>query len=142
MANHCCRAGRLGQLDDGQIIELATQYKADYVVLPHNELRSLTKVYDNQVWAVFQPKVAVAATSPGSDSQARQEAFVQQVALPNIEKNRKSDAWVQIADGSVSRSPGAVPDHADTKCVRGRMLAAVLPSCRRSIFTGTTVRPW
>lgn len=90
------RGRPLGQLDDGQIIEIAQRYKADLVVLPHSTTRALAKVYDNQTWTIFKPQIAAPVVDPRESPQSAQ--FLKEVVLPNIEKNRKSDAQVQIVD--------------------------------------------
>lgn len=75
----------LSQLDDAQIIALAKQYSADYVVLA-SAPRKLKQVYGNEKWTIYQPKLGVPATRPG---------FFEEVVLPNLDK-RKCDVRLQL----------------------------------------------
>lgn len=92
----------LERLDDNQVIALAQQFHADYIVLPHSDARTLEKVYDNGEWTIFRPQVPVVSIeSPGGVELREEDQFLRTTALPNIEKYRKSDAQIQIvgADG-------------------------------------------
>jgi GH35 family endo-1,4-beta-xylanase len=91
---------QLDRLDDAQVIAVAGQYKAQYVVLPHSDERTLEKVYDNKVWAVYRPQVAVLSMESHGTELPAEDQFLRETALPNIEKNRKSDVRIQIVDGS------------------------------------------
>jgi GH35 family endo-1,4-beta-xylanase len=85
-------------LDDSQIIALAQQFHADYVVLPHNDARTLDKLYDNHEWTVYRPQVAVVTNEVPAVELREEDAFLRTTALPNIEKYRKSDVRIQLLD--------------------------------------------
>ena len=94
------RGKSLGQLEDEPLIALARQFGATHVVVPAEETRRLMMLYTNAVWGVYRPQIAPPAVQQSS-LLARQAAFLREVALPNIEKHRKSDVRLQIvaADG-------------------------------------------
>ena len=79
----------LERMSDQEIAKLAKGYGATHVVLPADEKRELKLRYSNDKWAVYEPRVRT------SDAQ---QAFIEDVALPNIEKYRKSDARIELSD--------------------------------------------
>ena len=92
----------LDQLEDEQILQLAQRYHADYVVLPRSDRHFLERTgCQNAQWIVYKAKLAEVAGVPTGDVNLPEEnKFLQQTALPNIEKFRKSDAQVTILDPS------------------------------------------
>ncbi len=88
------------RLDDPQVITLAKQFGAAYIILPHDENRSLEKVYDNKVWAIYRPEVSVVSMGIHSTELPAEDQFLRETALPNIDKFRKSDALLTIVDSS------------------------------------------
>jgi GH35 family endo-1,4-beta-xylanase len=92
----------LERMEDPQVIALARQFNATYVVLPHDEAgtRSLEKLYDNGTWAVYRPEVAVVSMGSHSTEMAEEDKFLRETALPNIDKYRKSDVSLQIVDAA------------------------------------------
>lgn len=89
----------LTQLDDKQVIALATQYSAAYVVLLGDHERRLERVYGNGRWAIYLPKIAP-PPKHSRGAAAEERRFLRDVALPNIEKHRKGDARIQLLDAS------------------------------------------
>jgi GH35 family endo-1,4-beta-xylanase len=98
----------LEHLDDGQIIALAQQFNANYIVLPHSDTRSLEKVYDNGEWTIFRPQIPVVSVeAPGGVELKEEDQFLRATALPNIEKYRKSDGQIQVVDAAGDPVTGA-----------------------------------
>ncbi|HVX86736.1 MAG TPA: DUF6798 domain-containing protein [Phycisphaerae bacterium] len=111
----------LDQLDDAQIIGLAQQFGAQYVVLPDASGtaatsathagnaggRSLEKLYDQGGWAIYLPQLAVVSHESSSVEMREEDRFLRETALPNIDKYRKSDVRVQIMDGDGKPIEGA-----------------------------------
>jgi hypothetical protein len=108
----------LEQLDDAQVIGLAQEFGAQYVVLPDsagagtgvgrgNAGRSLEKVYDAGGWAIYLPQMAVVSHESSSVEMREEDRFLRETALPNIDKYRKSDVRVQIVDGDGKPVEGA-----------------------------------
>jgi GH35 family endo-1,4-beta-xylanase len=79
----------LEKMSDEEIVNLATEYGATHVVLPAGKETELDREFSNDAWSVYKPKVL--------DSQ---EKFIKEVATPNIEHYRKSDARLQLTDAS------------------------------------------
>jgi hypothetical protein len=77
----------LQRMDDREIIKLAKSYGATHVVLPAGQNRELNRKFSNGAWAVYEPRILDA-----------QDAFIENVALPNIEKYRKSNARLELSD--------------------------------------------
>ena len=77
----------LEKMDDREIASLAKSYGAEYIVLPAGQDRELKCKYANSKWAVYEPQILDA-----------QDAFIEYVAKPNIEKYRKSDARLELTD--------------------------------------------
>ena len=97
----------LGQLDEEEICRIAHDYNADLVVLPHNDLRAMEKLYDNGTWTVYHPKQVSQASIFTADMAPAQKEFLQTVALPNIEKYRKSDLSIRVVDQNGNPLAGA-----------------------------------
>jgi GH35 family endo-1,4-beta-xylanase len=74
-------------MSDREIIKLAKDYGATHVVLPAGQERELNRKFSNGAWAVYEPRILDA-----------QDAFIENVALPNIEKYRKSNARLELSD--------------------------------------------
>jgi hypothetical protein len=89
------RGKHIGQLDDEALLALARQYGATHIVLPADEPRRLVGLYTNTEWTVYRPQIEV-TTAPAEALLAKQARFIETVALPAIEKNRKSDVRLQI----------------------------------------------
>lgn len=89
----------LNQLEDKQVIALATQYSAAYAVLSDDPERRLERVYGNERWAIYLPKIAPPPKNQRGAA-AEEKRFLREVALPNIEKHRKGDARVQLLDAT------------------------------------------
>jgi len=81
------RGKSLERMSDREIETLAKSYGANYVVLPAGQTRELNQKYGNKAWAVYEPRVL-----------DEQDAFIENVCLPNIEKYRKSDARLELSD--------------------------------------------
>jgi endo-1,4-beta-xylanase len=77
----------LEKMSDQQVANLAKEYGASYVVLPAGQNRELNRKYANSQWAVYEPRIL-----------DEQDAFIENVAKPNIEKYRKSDARLELSD--------------------------------------------
>jgi GH35 family endo-1,4-beta-xylanase len=77
----------LEKMDDREVVVLAKKYGAGYVVLPAGQERELKRAYANGKWTVYEPRILDA-----------QDAFIENVAKPNIEKYRKSDARLELTD--------------------------------------------
>jgi len=101
------RGKALSQLDDDALLALAQQCGATHIVVPVDETRRLALLYSNADWGIYRPQLAAAAVQQDA-ALARQARFIKDVALPGIEKNRKSDVRVQLlrADG---RPVGTLP---------------------------------
>jgi len=84
----------ISQLDDAQILALANQFSASYAVLAAATPRKLVEVYRNAKWAIYRPELATEVPAATTDAQR----FLDEVALPNIERYRKSDVRLQIVD--------------------------------------------
>lgn len=100
---HTLSNGRpLDSMSDPQLIELARSFKADYLVLPGNRERGLKRVYADKQrqWAVYEPVSVVPPGALDAERWVAQERFMQEVALPNIEKYRKGEARLLISDES------------------------------------------
>jgi hypothetical protein len=76
-------------MSDQEIVALAKEYGATHVVLPTGKERELDREFGNDAWTVYKPVIL--------DDQQR---FINQVALPNIEQYRKSDARLELADAT------------------------------------------
>lgn len=79
----------LEKMSDEQIVNLAKEYGATHVVLPAGKESELDREFSNDAWSVYRTKIL--------DSQER---FIKEVANPNIEKYRKSDARLELTDAS------------------------------------------
>src|SRR5258706_4781935 len=77
----------LEKMSDQEIVKLAKSYGASYVVLPAGQDREMNRKFANGAWAVYEPRILDA-----------QESFIQNVALPNIEKYRKSNVRLELSD--------------------------------------------
>ena len=86
----------ISQLDDAQILALAKKYNASYVVLATDTPRKLVAVYRNAKWAIYRPELAKELPATKTDAQR----FLDEIALPNIERYRKSDVRLQIVDAT------------------------------------------
>ena len=86
----------ISQLDDAQILALAKKFGASYVVLAGDSPRKLTEVYRNAKWAIYRPELAKELPATKTDAQR----FLDEVALPNIERYRKSGVRLQIVDAA------------------------------------------
>lgn len=86
------RAKTLETLSDQDIVKLAKGYGATYVVLPAStgqSRRDLKLAYHNAAWAIYEPRVL-----------DKEDAYIENVAKPNIEKYRKSDCRLELADAA------------------------------------------
>jgi endo-1,4-beta-xylanase len=88
-AGELMRTQSLETMTDGDLVRLAKSYGATHVVLPSGGRREMKRAYDNGKWAIYEPRVLDA-----------EDAFVENVAKPNIEKYRKSDVRLTLADAS------------------------------------------
>jgi GH35 family endo-1,4-beta-xylanase len=82
----------LERMSDQEVVKLAKAYGATHVVLPESPngpKRELFPRYSNGVWTVYEPVVL-----------DEQDRFIKQVALPNIEKHRKSDVALTLTDAA------------------------------------------
>ena len=86
----------ISQLADAQVLALARKYAASYIVLAADTPRKLAEVYRNAKWAIYRPELAKELPAPSTDAQR----FLDEVALPNIERHRKSDVRLQIVDAT------------------------------------------
>ena len=86
----------ISQLDDAQILALAKKFDANYAVLAADTPRQLVEVYRNAKWAIYRPELARELPTAKTDVQR----FLNEVALPNIERYRKSAVRLQIVDGT------------------------------------------
>ena len=86
----------ISQLSDAQICALAKQFNASYAVLASDSPRQLVEVYRNAKWAIYRPELAPKLPAPQSDAQR----FLTEVALPNIERYRKSAVRLQLVDAT------------------------------------------
>jgi hypothetical protein len=82
---------------DEQIVKLAEDFKANYVVLPRSsEEHMLDEAFASGGWVIYKPVMKVTSMAPPIRGLADQDRFLRQVAWPGIEKNRKADARVQV----------------------------------------------
>ena len=86
----------ISQLPDAQIIALAKQFNAGYAVLAAEVPRRLVEVYRNAKWAIYRPELVVEPPTSQTDVQR----FLKEVALPNIDRYRKSPVRLQIVDAA------------------------------------------
>jgi hypothetical protein len=89
----------LSQMDDQQVIAMAKRFRAQYVVLAADPPRRLWRQHGNSKWVIYRPEYTPAAFLE-SGAAAEQKRFMDEVVLPNIEKNRKGSARVQVIDSS------------------------------------------
>jgi GH35 family endo-1,4-beta-xylanase len=91
------RGQSLEEMSEDKLIKLCRELGAQFVVLPAGKSRNLRPVYENEKWAIYEAKIDV---PEGANPVAwrEQEAFIEEVAKPNIEKYRKGDATVEITD--------------------------------------------
>ncbi|MBI4026961.1 MAG: beta-galactosidase [Verrucomicrobia bacterium] len=87
----------LSHFDDKEVIALAHQFGAERVVLAVEPARRLKKAYCNSKWAIYLPEI-VTPSNEENNTMAEQRRFLEEVALPNIEKNRKSNTRLQVVD--------------------------------------------
>ena len=86
----------ISQLDDAQIMALAKRFAASYVVLAAETPRRLVEMYRNNQWAIYRPEFAAELPATKTDAQR----FLNEVALPNIERYRKSAVRLQLVAAS------------------------------------------
>src|SRR6266566_577873 len=81
----------LESMSDREIVQLAKAYGASYVVLPKSDEREMPSLFRNKdgPWAIYEPRILDA-----------QDAFIEYVCKPNIEKYRKSDVRLELSDAS------------------------------------------
>lgn len=80
----------LEQMSDTQIVALGSRFGATHVVLPYQpqeKPRSLNLKFENGEWAVYETRIL-----------SKEEAFFENVVKDNIEKYRKSDVRLELAD--------------------------------------------
>ena len=87
----------LGQLDDAQLLALATQSGATHIVVPTAPARSLDRVYHNESWSVYRPRPAP-PRAVANDRLARAQRFIADVAEPNILLHRQREQRLQVVD--------------------------------------------
>ena len=94
------RGRSLEDQTDEDVIALAKRYGATHLALPVDANRRLTVLYTNAVWGIYRPAIAPPPVATAAD-ELKQAAFLREVVEPNIDKNRKSAARVQVmgADG-------------------------------------------
>lgn len=95
------RGEPLAELDDDELIALAKRFDATHILLPPTPAHDLIKVYQNGAYAIYLPKIperAVPAEALSKDAWQKQEQFMRDTVLPNIEKYRKSNAAIQVVD--------------------------------------------
>jgi hypothetical protein len=90
----------LSQLDDSQVLALAKQFDANFVVLASEPPRKLVTAYRNAKWTVYRPELASPPQVVTTDALGEQQRFLDEVALPNIEKHRRSDVRLQVVDAA------------------------------------------
>jgi GH35 family endo-1,4-beta-xylanase len=78
------------------VLERARRYRPNYLVLPNDRERKLARVYANAAWAVYLPRIEQPPAPDPNDLVATQRRFIREVAEPNIEKNRKANARLQV----------------------------------------------
>ncbi|HEV8608249.1 MAG TPA: endo-1,4-beta-xylanase [Tepidisphaeraceae bacterium] len=97
----------LDQLPDYKVLELARSLPSQpsYIVLPTiAKERNLKLVYQNVGennkggWSIYEAKAQFPPGVLDKDRWVEQERFLKEVALPNIEKYRKSDARIELVD--------------------------------------------
>ena len=91
------RGQALEEMDDDKLIKVSREMGAKYVVLPAGKDRNLRAVYENEKWAIYEAKIDV-PEGANANAWREQEAFLENVARPNIEKHRKGDAGVEVVD--------------------------------------------
>lgn len=99
----------LKDLPDKELVSIATQTHANYLILPRGKERKLRLLYQNDGYAVYTPELrnifdaSQVKMLPGVEDKElwiEQERFIQETCLPNIEKYRKGDVRVEIVDAS------------------------------------------
>ncbi len=92
------RGKALEAMSDVEIVNLAKQYGASYVVLPGDvDRKAFERVFwsresetlreAKESWAIYRPVIL-----------SEDDKFIIETALPNIEKYRKSDAKIELVD--------------------------------------------
>lgn len=93
--------------------------QADYIVLPTGRSHNLKRVHGNEVWSIYSPKTLYPEGIVDKDRWLDQDRFMEEVALPNIEKYRKSNVRVEIVDKDGRAISGARFDVKQTKQLFG-----------------------
>jgi hypothetical protein len=93
--------------------------RSDYVVLPTGRTHNLKAVYQNSAWSVYTPKTLFPEGILDKERWLEQDRFIEEVALPNIEKFRKSSVRVEVVDKDGRPIPGARFEAKQTKQLFG-----------------------
>ncbi len=112
------RGRSLASLSDEALVALATKYGATHIVLPKKPERQLPVLYANLNYAVYLPKLKqteIPADVSNKDRWAADEKFMRETVYPNIEKNRKGDARVQVLDSAGRPLAGATMEIHQTR---------------------------
>ncbi|MFI5377683.1 MAG: DUF6798 domain-containing protein [Tepidisphaerales bacterium] len=93
-------------LPDDELLKMAKDNHADYIVV-HNTRkgRGLKLAYQNKSWSIYEAKSIVPEGVYDRDAWLDQDplvpgSFVHDVCLPNIEKYRKGDVKIELADAA------------------------------------------
>ena len=96
------------QLPDHELLALSKLNQASYIVLPTSDTpRNLKRVYANESWSIYKPDPRLPGGVVDEARWIDNEEFVETIALPNIEKHRKSDARLTVVDAQGKPLGGA-----------------------------------
>lgn len=89
------------QLADHDLSALAKAKQASYIVVPTpSKPRNLKRVYANPDWSIYRPEPRLPGGVVDEERWLDNEDFIENIALPNIERHRKSDARLTVVDAS------------------------------------------
>jgi endo-1,4-beta-xylanase len=101
------RGQPLDAQDDETVVKLARAYEAKmeakgpvYIVLRTSDQHYLEKAYSNAEWTIYRPVYSAPAGLSADPALPMENQYLTTTVLPNIEKNRKSDAQVTLVDAA------------------------------------------
>jgi hypothetical protein len=93
-------AGDLADLPEEEILRIAGDEGAEYVVLPTRRHARLPEITRCGVWALYRAQPLPPPVPPAADSESEawteQKRFVDEVVWPNIERHRKRDLTLRL----------------------------------------------
>jgi endo-1,4-beta-xylanase len=93
---------------DDELLKMARDNNASYIVV-HNtgKGRGLKLAYQNKSWSIYEARSTVPEGVIDRDAWIEQDQFINEVCLPNIEKYRKGDVNIEVADSEGRPLAGA-----------------------------------